>query len=402
MTIYPLDGYRIIDFGWVYAAPLTGKLLADMGAEVIKVESHKRLDEMRQSPSNLARDPEKDPIFHDLNRNKLGITVDIAHPTGRALIKKLVKISDAIIENFSPHVLMQYGLDYESLKKIKDNIVMVSLSAAGQYGPLRDIRTYGPSLSSLAGLDGLVGYPGERVMGSQGFYADMVSAIHGAFALLVALYHRSRTGEGQYIDMAQWEATICCIGEAVMEYVMNARSPGTLGNRHPTMAPHNKYRCKGEDKWVSIAVKSEDEWNSFSEAIGQPYWAKDGMFADRFCRLLNQDILDKLITMWTIVYSPHEVADILRKVGIAAAPCLHIGERYFDAHFQERQVYLDVDHPATGTDILSGIAWKFSEIAPEIRRPAPLLGQHNKYVFCELLGIPEDELAQLVEKKITY
>ena len=233
MANYPLSGYRVVDFSWVWAGPLLGELLADMGAEVIKVETNKRLDSARLTPGRSTVGPETDFVFHSMNRNKLGITVDMSEPRGLALIKELIQISDVALDNFSPKGLKKLGLEYAELSKANPQLVAISLPAAGQYGPLYDIVTYAPSLGALCGYSSLIGYPGERVLGEQTPYLDVTSAIHGAFAVLSALYYRERTGKGQYIDMAQIEVGASVIGEAFMEYFMTGRVLGTMGEPQP-------------------------------------------------------------------------------------------------------------------------------------------------------------------------
>jgi benzylsuccinate CoA-transferase BbsF subunit len=400
MANYPLKGYRVVDFSWVWAGPLLGELLADMGAEVIKVETNKRLDSARLTPGRSTEGPETDFVFHSINRNKLGITVDMSGPRGLGLIKELLQISDVALDNFSPRGLKGLGLAYEELSKVNPQLVMISLPAAGQYGPLYDIVTYAPSLGALCGYSSLIGYPGERVLGEQTPYLDVTSAIHGAFAVLSALYYRERSGKGQYIDMAQIEVGASICGEAFMEYFLTGRVLGTMGNRNPTMAPHNNYSCLGENRWVSIAVDTEEEWRGFCDAMGNPPWVREKRFSDKFNRLKNQDELDKLISDWTLSHSNYEVMDILQKAGVAAAPCLDLTERFSDPHFAEREVHLQVEHPATGVDIIAGIPFKLSVTPGAVRRPAPMLGQHNDYVFRELLGKSESEMAQLVEEKV--
>ena len=402
MADYPLSGYRVVDFSWVWAGPLLGELLADMGAEVIKVETNKRLDSARLTPGRSTVGPETDFVFHSINRNKLGITVDMTDPRGARLIRELISISDVALDNFSPMGLKKLNLEYTELSQANPQLVMISLPAAGQYGPLSNIVTYAPSLGALCGYSSLIGYPGERVLGEQTPYLDVTSSIHGAFAVLSALYYRERTGKGQYIDMAQIEVGASVIGEAFMEYFMNGRVLGTMGNRSPTMAPHNNYPCLGEDRWVSIAVDTEEEWRSFCAAIGNPPWVKQKRFNDKFNRQRNLEELDRLISAWTINLSNYEVMDILQKAGVAAAPCLDLTERFSDPHFAARGTHLQVEHPATGVDIIAGIPFKLSGTPGEVRRHAPLLGEHNDYVFRELLGRTESEIAQLIEEKVIF
>ncbi|RLB31750.1 MAG: hypothetical protein DRH11_12860 [Deltaproteobacteria bacterium] len=343
-----------------------------------------------------------DPLFHSINRNKLGILLNLTTSKGIDLIKRLVRISDVVVENFSPGVMERFGLGYGELRKIKPEIIMVSFPGVGQEGPLSDVVTYGPSLASLAGLDSLVGYEGERVLGMQQAYADINAALHGAFAVQIALYHRDKYGEGQRIEVAQIEALLSTMPEPIMEYTMTGRVLGTQGNTNRVMAIHNNYPCKGEDKWVSIAILTEEEWAAFCKAIGDPPWTKREEFADSYKRFLNRKELDKLIGEWTREKTSYEVMEILQKAGVAAAPCADTEERYFDPHFQERQNIVEVEHPATGVDFIPNVVCKLSETPGEIRRPAPMLGEHNDYVYGELLGLSKEEVEKLAEEKVIY
>ncbi len=400
--MYPLEGYRIIDFGWAAAAPRATCLLADMGAEVIKVETQKRLDPVRFGPDNLTRDPEMDPLFHSINRNKLSILLDLTRPKGLELIKKLVKISDVVVENFSPGVMKRFGLDYDELKKIKADIIMVSFPGVGREGPLSDVVTYGPSLAGLAGLDSMVGYENERVLGMQQAYADINAALHGAFAIQSALYHRERYGEGQYVEVGQIEALLSTMPEPVLTFTMTGEILGTLGNTHPMMAVHNNYPCKGDDKWVSIAILTENEWRAFCQVIGNPPWTDMEEFSDGYKRAMNRKELDRKISEWTITHTPNEVMEILQNVEVAAAPCEDTEDRFLDPHFQERQILIDVEHPATGVDWIPNVICRMSETPGAIRRPAPRLGEHNHYVFGELLGLTLEDIERLIADKTIF
>jgi crotonobetainyl-CoA:carnitine CoA-transferase CaiB-like acyl-CoA transferase len=402
VTTYPLEGYRIIDFGWAAAAPRATCLLADMGAEVIKVETQKRLDPVRFGPDNLTRDPEKDPLFHSINRNKLSILLDLTHPQGVELIKQLVKISDVVVENFSPGVMKRFGLDYDELKEIKPEIIMISFPGVGREGPLADVVTYGPSLAGLAGLDSMVGYEDEPVLGMQQAYADINAALHGAFAIQIALYHRETYGEGQHIEIPQIEALLSTMPEPVMANSITGSIPGTIGNRSNLMAVHNNYPCMGTDKWVSIALLTEQEWKAFCKAIGSPSWTKTDSYADGYRRWVNRKELDRQISEWTMTKMPSEVMEILQKVGVAATPCEDTEDRFLDPHFQERQILVDVEHPSTGVDWVPNVICRLSETPGAIRRPAPRLGEHNDYVFGELLGLTKEEIERLIENKIIF
>jgi benzylsuccinate CoA-transferase BbsF subunit len=398
----PLKGYRILDFGWVAAGPLLSCLLSDMGAEVIKVESRKRLDSSRFTPDNTERDPDRDPWFHSMNRGKLGITVDFSCVKGAQIVRSLVRESDVIVENFSPGVLRKYKLDYSELRKTKSDIIMISLSAAGQSGPLSNIVTYGPSLNGLAGVDSLVGYYEERVLGMQQAFADINAALHGAFSVLAALWHREETGEGQYIDLAQVEALVSVTAEAVLEYTMNQRTLGTLGNHSRIMAPHNNYPCQGKDNWVSIAIGNEEEWEKFCKAIGSPIWCSDDKFDDALNRIKHQQELDKLISDWTRQHTDYEVMEILQFSGVASVPCMDIEDRYCDPHFMDREVYISTSDPQLGTFFMPNIPWKMDFSSLRVERPAPKVGEHNYYVLRDILGMEKDQIDKMVEEKVIY
>lgn len=407
MPAYPLSGFRVVDFGWVMAGPIAGFLLADMGAEVIKVETRKRVDATRRGIPVYKATPEEElellPGFNAINRGKLGITVDLADPRGKELVKALVRASDAVTENFSPRVLQELELDYDALKKVKPDIVMLSLSSQGQHGPLHDVTTYANSLAALGGIYSLNGYYGETIPTRiQTAYADALGGIHGAIAVMMALYHRQMTGEGQYIDCSQMEAAVCLVGEGIMDYSMNKRDQVPQGNRHPAMAPHGNYPCQGEDKWVAIAVKSEEEWQALCQAMGNPAWAKESHFIDRFSRLQHWQELDKRISQWTWQSTPAEVTEMLQKVGVAATPVMSILEKHDDPHYQARQVFVEVEHPKIGRASIPNVTWKLSDTPGRVQGPAPLLGQHNEYIFGQVLGYSHAQIAQLIEEQVIY
>ena len=398
----PLEDYRVIDFGWAAAAPRATCLLADMGAEVIKVETNNRLDPVRFGPDNTERDPEKDPLFHSINRNKLGILLDLKKPEGNELIKDLIGISDVVVENFSPGVMKRFSLDYDELKKVKSDIIMISFPGVGSEGPLSDVVTYGPSLAALAGLDNLIGYEGERVLGMQQAYADINSSLFGAFAVQIALFHREKYGKGQRIEVAQMETLLSTMPEPILEFSFNKRILSTLGNVSNIMPVHNNFPCKGEDKWVSIALLTDEEWDGFCRAIGNPSWIQKEVFADNYKRSLNRIELDKLIGEWTREKTPYEVMEILQKEGVAAAPCADTEDRFSDPHFSERQNIVNIEHPVTGVDFVPNVVCNLSKTPGEIRRPAPMLGEHNEYVFGELLGLSKEKIDRYVKEKILY
>ncbi|MBN1381035.1 MAG: CoA transferase [Deltaproteobacteria bacterium] len=397
---YPLSGIRVLDFGWVAAGPSATKILADMGAEVIKVESRKRPDTTRFTPDNIERSPETDPAFHSLNRNKLGITIDMTKPEGCELLRKLAAKTDIVLENFFPGVMKKFGLDYESLRKVKPDIIMVSMPGLGNWGPQAETPSYAPGLAALSGLESMVGYKGERALGLQQPYSDYNAGTNSAFAALAALIHRNRTGEGQNIEVAQIEALVACIGEAVLDYQVTGKVPGLEGNRHGRMAPYNNYLCDGDDKWVSIAVRTDEEWKNLVEVMADEPRLKNEKFAAMDGRMANQDELDVVISDWTISRSAEEITEMLQEKGVAAFPCMDIGDCFLDPHFQDREVFIPLEHPVSGDEFIANLSWKMSETNGGVYRSAPLWGQHNHYVFGEVLGLSQEEIARLEDAEV--
>lgn len=410
--VYAIEGYRMLDFGTAWAGPQVGGILADMGMEVIKIETRTKLDGSRMGRPLVGADiaggdegkwPDMQPIFHGINRNKLSFTIDLKQPKSREIITRLIKISDVVLDNSSPGVMERLGLGHGSLEVIRPDIISISLTGCGESGPIRDANVYAPLIISLGGLQSMTGYYGEDVPMNVMFgYGDCNASIHAAFAVLAALWHRERTGKGQHIELAECWAVTNLLGEAIMEYCMNGRIMKPKGNRHPSMSPHNTYRCKGKDKWVTIAIKKEGEWKDFCKAIGEPNWCKEERFINAFNRLRNQEELDKLITEWTVNYTPYEVMDILQQVKVAAIPVMNIEDQYTDPHFRERQIYVEVEHPLVGIEPLYANPLRLDKTPYEIRRHAPSLGEHNDYVLGELLGMSKEEIASLQQEKVVY
>jgi len=400
----PLSGYRVADFGWVWAGTLLGSILGSYGAEVIKIESKKRIDGMRFGKVfELGEGLEKNTFFQNLNRNKLSANLNISTEQGVKLFKDLVRKCDIVIENFSPGTLEHRGLDYQNIIKIKPDIIMLSLSPMGQFGPLSRLDTYAPIISALSGIDSMVGYTGESPIGFKHAYADVVASMCGLFAVLAALRHHSKTGEGQYIDLSQGEAVMPAMGAAFIEYEMNGRITGTQGNSSKIMAPHGIYSCMGNDQWVSIAVKTEEEWQNLCYIIEKPEWAKESRFDNVEKRIALQKELDDQISKWTTKLDKYEVAKNLQNKGIAAAPVLTTEGLFLDPGMNERKVFVEVDHPINGNTVLYNWPWKISPIDKNKRmRHAPILGESNSYVFKDILGLTEEEIQKFIADEVIY
>ena len=404
----PLSGYRILDFGWVLAGAIPGMVLADMGAEVIKVETRQRMDYMRLGRPIIGSepDPEQHPMFHNINRSKLSIAVNTTKPEAIDLIKKLVVHCDVVIENFSPGVMDKLGLGYDVMSGIRPGLVMVSLSANGQTGTLRDLRAYAPSIGALSGLDSTIGYedgesPG-RPLGMKHAHADVCAALHGVFGVVSALYRRRHTGEGQYIDLSMLRATVATMGAGLIEYEMTGRVMRPRGNYDPVMAPYGNFPCRGDDSWLSVAVRTEEEWQGLVGAMGNPDWAGTPEFGSRYARLQHRQELDAHLGRWTAERNAEETAELLQSHGVAAIPVMGAEDRLFSEHFRERGLYSDIEHPSLGAEPIFNIMWNLSETPPSIRRHAPLLGEHNQKIFGGLVGLSPEEVHQLEEDQVLW
>ncbi len=402
MSRPPLDGVRVVDFCWAWAGPYGALQLAHLGAEVIRVESSKRLCPSRLIPpwAENERGINRAGYFNQYNQGKRSITLNLQKPEAISLAQRLIAKSDVVMDNFAAGVMERMGLGYETLRQIKPDIIMISLSGYGATGPEKDYVSYGPPQVALGGMSSLTGYPGGPPMQAGFSYGDPNGGIHGTFAVLCALLWRAKTGKGQYIDLSQREAFAMLLPEAFMDYVMNGTQPPRMGNRDPYMAPHGVFRCRGEDRWVSIAVGNEVEWQRLCEAMGRPELANDPRFATLAARKENEDTLEALLTSWTQKHSPEEVTQMLQKAGVAAYPALDGRDLLSNPQAQARGFFVELEHPEVGRRRHLGIPWKMSRTPCEVRRPAPLLGQDNEYVLGGILGLSPREIAELKEKEV--
>jgi benzylsuccinate CoA-transferase BbsF subunit len=377
MTSPVLKDIRILDFTWVLAGPYATRILADFGAEVIKVQPL-----LPQEEDDFARG-----YYNTWNRNKRGITLNLNKPTGVALAKELVKISDAVVENFTPRVMANWGLDYDSLRKIKPDLIMLSLSTMGSTGPWRDYVGFGPTIQAFSGMTYLTSPPGQPPAGLGTAYADHVAGLTACLALLGALEYRQKTGEGQYIDVSQVEAMASLLGDAFVPAI-------------ETAAPHGVYRCQGDDRWCAIAVFSQERWLGFKRALGNPPWAEDERFATSNGRLENKEALDDLIGGWTKERTAEEAMALLQEKGVAAGVVQDASDLARDPQLRERGFFVELDHPELSKTISDAVPIRLSETPAKYVRAAPLQGQDNDYVYGELLGMSEGELAELKKQGV--
>ncbi len=398
----PLHGIRILDLTMVWAGPAGTRLLADMGAEVIKVESARSWDMLR-SLHFLAGSPagwwDKAAYFNHNNRNKYGITLDLQTARGRELALRLVAISDIVFENYRADVVGKLGLDYADLRAVKEDIILVSMPSHGKTGPESHHVAYGTNVEQLAGLASITGYPGMAPHKSPIAYGDPNAGAIAAAAALAALHHRRRTGAGQHIEVAQWEAMIGVIGEHILGHQMGEQTE-TLGNRHISRV-QGVYECATPDEWVAISVGSDAEFAALSTTIGQPELPLDPRFADVVSRRHHHDALDAIISEWARERSQDEAARTLQAAGVPAAPVLKIPRLMQDEHLRARGFWESVTHATADTWDMEGPVWRMSRTPAHIRMPAPMFGEHNTWVFGDLLGLSDAEIADLEAAGVT-
>ncbi|MBU16472.1 MAG: hypothetical protein CL725_02065 [Chloroflexi bacterium] len=403
----PLEGVRIIEMGQLIAIPFAMKMLADMGAQVIRLESVARLESYR-SDSVYQNDISgefwnKGANFYEQNRNKLGVTLDLSKPEGLQVLRNLVSIADVFSENFTPRVIKNFGLEYGDLRKIKPDIIMVSSTGYGFYGPWSNFGATGPATEGAAGLAYQTGYLGGGPVMAEIPYTDYTSGEHTVFAVMAALMHRLRTGQGQFVDISQTQATSSTIPEVLMDFSANGRSGQRFGNQDTVMSPHGCYPCRGDDRWITIAVATDGEWQAVCRVLGQNGWAADPRFNDSFSRWKNRDELDALIGTVTSTWDAHELMHALQKDGVAAGAVLDSKDLLFDPHLGQRNFYEVVTHhESTGIPPLpyAGRPWKLSKTPAVNSQPAPLMGEHNNLVLSGLLGKTAEEMAELEEAGI--
>ena len=407
MKNLPLSGIRVLDFCQMWAGPHATEWLSVLGAETIKVETGIRIDYMRTvgaPPGKAGTGPNVGSAFASLNWGKKSIAVNMTTLKGRELIKKLVGMCDVVAENFGGGVMERWGLSYEDMKKIKPDIIYYFGSGYGRVGPHKERPAYAEIVDAFTGVTFSNGYPGgePNVIGVSP-WTDGAQAIHGAVAMMTALFHKMQTGEGQYIDAAMIEGHSNFMAEMLMGYLINGKVGERMGNHDMAMAPHNSYPCKttkDEDEWIAIAVANQPEWEALCGLMGNPAWTKQEAFSDELTRWDNQAELDKLISDWTCQYGAYELSAKLQKAGIAAIPSFSTKQLHYDKHILSRSFFKNPNHTVIGNKVLAGLPIKFSGYKEMNYATPPLLGEHNEYVFGNLLGLSKEEIRNLTEEKV--
>jgi benzylsuccinate CoA-transferase BbsF subunit len=400
----PLAGIRVCDMTWIVAGPSCTRILADFGAEVIRVEHGQHLDGVRLG--NLSANPgpptgNNSGFFNYLNRNKKSVQLNVRHPMGMDVLKRLIAESDVLVENFSSRVMESWGLDYPELKAIRPDIIYCCASGFGHSGRDRDFSTWGPTAQAISGLTLMSGLPGKPPAGWGFSYLDHLAGYVGATAVMMALHHRNRTGEGQMIDISQVECGISLAGVAVLDGSVNGRSwlrPGMPpGNQawEPQAAPHNTYPCRGSDRWIAIAVLNDAEWQSLVRAMDEPAWALSEQFAGLEGRLAARDQLDEQIGRWTADQDAYEVMQLLQAAGVRAGVCQAAGDKVErDPQLAARHWWHVLPHAELGESKFDGVVPQLSLSPGEVRAPSPLLGEHTYEVMRDVVHMTDEEFAE--------
>ena len=390
----PLKGVKAIDFGWAAVVPWAMKYLGDWGATVVRIETHARPDVMR------LMSPFKDGIsginnstwWPHTNSSKLGVSLDLTNEKGKEIGWRLIKWADIMASGYAPGVMKRWGFDYESVVKVKPDIIYHCSSQMGQYGPRSGLAAWGYQSSALAGFSNLVGWPDREPDLPQGAYSDFICPPIEAGTIIAALDYRRRTGKGVYIDQSQMETAANMLTPSIMDYLVNGRVLIRNGNRLAYAAPHGAYPCCGDDRWVAIAVFTDDEWSTLCQVMGEPKLAKDPKFATLTARKANEDELDKLIADWTIPYIAEQLEILLQNVGIAAHVVNDSEGVFNDLQLKHRESLRRLKHSVIGVHPYPFEGFRMSK-TPDSQFAAPAIGEHNEYVFKELLHMTDDEIA---------
>ncbi|MDZ7728141.1 MAG: CoA transferase [Dehalococcoidia bacterium] len=402
----PLEGYRVLDFTNAVAGPIASFILADLGADVIKVEGPTGRPRKAPGTAPLAEGGDDLPWnrimnYNELNHGKRGVSLDVATPEGRDLFLRLAKHADVVVQNFSPRVMDNLGINYARLSEVNPGIVLVSMPAFGLDGPYRDRIAYGPGIDAMSGLAHLTGYADGPPMKPGNFFCDQQSGVLAALSAQAALWHREQTGEGQHVELAMIEGEFQVLADAYIDYEWNGRERMRCGNDHSAYAPHDTYRCQGEDAWVAIAVQTDEQWQALCGVMGDTELAADPRFADAAERYANRSALRPNIEAWTSQRTHYEVQDALQAAGVPAGAALNCLEILSDPHVVARSGFDYVDVPNVGSTPYPRVAFQLSETPVPIRKAAPGYGEDNEDVFRGIAGLSDAELRALEEQGIT-
>ena len=396
------EGLHVVDFSWAAAGPQVPRELAEHGATVIHVESHRRLCPLRTFAPFKDGTPGIDrSAFHtEYNTSKLSMSVDLNQPKAQEVAKRLNVWADVVAESMTPGTMGKMGLDYESCRKINPRIVYFSTTQQGQYGPHHMFQGVGHHINALAGFSACTGWPDSDPTMIFTAYSDFVAPWYTLIAVIGALLRRRKTGKGMYIEQAQLEAGVTFMGPDILDFMVNGRSVTRDGNRDRYMSPHGVFPCRGSDRWVAIAVNDDAQWQRFCYAMGNPPWTMDLRFATVLGRKQNEDELERLISEWTRDYTAEQVMTIMQDSGIPAGVVETAEDLLSDPQLKHRQHFVTLDHPEIGPHSYHAPAYRLSETPHDLKSPGPCLGQHNEFVYKEILGFSDDDIADMIAEGV--
>ena len=403
MTKQVFDGIKVCDLSWVAVGPQPGRELALHGATVVRVESHRRPDTLRLGLPFKDFEPgiDRSAFGCAFNTQKYGISLDYSKPGGQEVARRLIMWADIVMDSMTPGSLAKWGLDYGSVVKYKPDIIYCSTCQMGQHGPLSDFGGYGAFGAAYAGFSHILGYPDRTPLTLYNNYSDFVAPWYVTIALIGALLHRRKTGRGMFLDQSQIEAGVTMLAPNVLDYVVNGRIAGRTGNHDFEMCPHSAYPCRGNDRWVVVAVRNEDDWEALCRVIGEPDWTKDRRFAGTKTRKENEEELDRLVGAWTVGHSPEEAMASLQAAGVPAAMMLTSGEGIInDPQARHREAFRWLDHREIGSMLYTTPSYRLSETPAHMFKAAPCLGEDNEYVYKTILGYTDDEIADMLAEGI--
>ena len=392
------EGIKVADFSWVAAGPAIARELAFHGATEVRVECHRWPDPLRVVPP--FRDGisgiDRSAFYAAYNTNKYCISLNLNRPKGQEIARKLVQWADIVTDSMMPGTMAKLGLAYESCKKIKPDIIYFSTCQMGQHGPYSRIKGYGYIGVTLAGFTHLTGWPDRDPLPLFNNYSDFISPYYLFTFLIAALLYRRRTGKGMYLDQSQTEAGINFLAPLVLDYIVNGRIANRMGNRNPYMAPHGVFPCHGADRWIAIAINSEGEWQAFCSATNHKDWAEDPRFSTLPARKENEDELERLIGEWTQNYTAEQVMAMLQAAGVPAGVVETAEDLFNDPQLKHREHFRFLEHKVMGVHAYHSPAYQLSKTPCEIKKAAPCLGEDNEYVYKEILGLSDEEIAELL------
>jgi len=392
------EGIKIAQFCWGAVGTQVARELALHGATMIRVESHRTPDAIRLASPFKDGKPgvNRGPLSTTFQTNGLNMSLDLSKPAGLEVAHKLIRWADIMAESFTPGTLVKFGLDYESVRKIKPDIIYYSTCQHGRYGPYAKIGGLGVQGAAGAGFYYITGWPDRDPALLLGAYTDFVSPWFLVVPLIAALLHRRRTGEGMHLDHSQYEAAIPFLAPAILDYTVNGRIAGRTGNRHPAAVPHNAYQCMGNDRWVAIAVRTDEEWQALCHAIGRPELAHDPRYATFLARREREEEIDKVVTEWARHYTAEEAMLIMQAAGVPAGVASTCQDLLEDPQFQHRQRFVVLNHKEIGPMVYRSPAYRLSKTPARLVKAGPCLGEDNEYIYKGILGYSDDEVTEML------